>query len=157
MAYLSQAVSVVFPRFIRNSPRCKFNRVQSVHRRNVGLFASLQVNAVADATTCRGDGVTHTWRITVAVMCHCNLQRKGGLAHAGRTFHLFDSSGQVLHKKPPQVVECLQLPSLCKGKEKSTSQRNPGIFSRLWDFWLQPNTLMATLNLPLNGTDHSLF
>lgn len=55
-------------------------------------------------------------------MCHGNFQRKGGHAHAARTFYLSDSSGQVLDKKPPQVVECLQLPGLCDDKETQLTE-----------------------------------
>lgn len=34
-----------------------------------------------------------------------------------RDFYLFDSSGQVLDKKPSEVVECLQLSGLCEGED----------------------------------------
>lgn len=38
-----------------------------------------------------------------------------------RGFYLFHSSGQVLDKKPPEVVERLQLSGLCDGKETVTT------------------------------------
>lgn len=39
------------------------------------------------------------------------------MSNTAESFHLFDSSGQVLDKKPPEVVECLQLSGLCEVKE----------------------------------------
>lgn len=39
------------------------------------------------------------------------------MSNTAESFHLFDSGGQVLDKKPPEVVECLQLSGLCEVKE----------------------------------------
>ena len=55
------------------------------------------------------------------------------IIHYGNSYYLFKSGGQVLDKKPPEVVERLQLPGLCECKEGNPAQRKQRISSRCWD------------------------
>lgn len=48
-----------------------------------------------------------------------------------RDFYLFDSSGQVLDKKPPEVVKCLQLPTLCEENETQLREKKIGHSKRV--------------------------
>lgn len=89
MAWLLWRVSVVV---IKISSWCKWNGVQLVHQRNARLFVHATLN---QRHWLRSGSLGWWWD-----------------AIGRETFYLFDFSDHVLNKKPPQVVECLQLPRL---------------------------------------------
>lgn len=110
LAYLLQTLLVVFPGFIKISSQCKLNGVQVAHERNMDLLFSLQVSGLVGWYFTKLEVISHTepdHRMRIAVI----------MSNTAESFHLFDSSGQVLDKKPPEVVECLQLSGLCEVKE----------------------------------------
>ena len=121
MAYLLQTLLVVFPGFIKISSQCKLNGVQAARERNMDLFVSLQVS-----------GLVGRYLTKLEIKSHAEPDHRTRIAVIGsnaaetffffKFFYLFESSGQVLDKKPPEVVECLQLSGLCEVKQ--TQLRN---------------------------------
>lgn len=120
MAYLLQTLSVVFPGFIKISSQCKLNGVQAVHERNMGLARFIPGKGYGRS---QQELMWYHIRREIKSQTEPDYRRTiKVIIYHGNSYYLFESGRQVLDKKPPEVVECLQLPGLCECKEGSSAQ-----------------------------------
>lgn len=135
MPYLLQTLSVVFPVFIKISSRSKLNGVQPVHKRLYLTAGTLNI----EVGTPRAHD-TLKWRLNHTQKLHSDW-------HYIMVFYLFDLSSQVLDKKPPQVVECLQLSALSEIRKIRLRGKNIFRFlvssNCMWLSWLIIDNLIS--------------